>query len=158
MAEGIDRVVVGNVIVHPAFRDFLSKSCYHMNYDPKGEVIVLFGDHGSGGQVLLEIQGASLENAIKLGEHLGLRQDSSCYWSKWNPKVIIGHDGSRAADQLLLVSVKLGVPHRVRESPHLELMLGDCCYTLAAGWTFERMLSLVQDVAARHKEQLGTTP
>ncbi len=163
MNSSLDKVIVGNLALSAAaLRECLKKSHYWLAYDPAAEKISLHANHGSGGQLLLEVRNASYENAARMAAELGLQADSAaaqpCVWSKWNPKVYLGHDGSADADELLAEIRRLEIPCDVnRRARALCLSVGQGTMQVPM-WRKDQLLAEIRATAERYRRQLETAP
>jgi len=163
MNSPLDKVIVGNLAVcAPALRRCLKKSHYWLAYVPKTEAIALWANHGGGGELLLEIRNASYENAARLAEELGLsadgNSDAPCVWSKWNPKIYLGHDGGADADELLAEIRRLELPCEVnRRARALSLSVGQGTMQVPM-WRKDQLLNEIRQTADRYRKQLETVP
>lgn len=163
MSDFRKKVLIGNIVLCPdIIKQYLIKSHYFLVYNSQGEKLTLNANHGRGGEVLFEIRNVSYESACKLAEGLGLKCDSSnelsCVWSKWNPILILSHDGSADAETLRMELLKLGIPHIIySRSETLALSNGQGIHKSPA-WTVQQMLEIIQEVATRCEEQLSTKP
>ena len=150
--SNLNRIIVGNVVIHPALAEFLKRSCYYMGYDPDKELITLFANDGGGGQDLMQIRNASHENALKLAKELGLKtqnldQDHACSWDKYCEVLHFYHNGSEEAEWLRIEIFKLGIPCRVRkivtEKPWaLHMCQGSYGPTM---WTVKKLLKEIKE-------------
>jgi hypothetical protein len=139
----LDRVIVGNVVIHPTLTEFLKRSCYYLKYDQDKETIILSANDGYGGKTLMEIRNASHENAKKLAKNLGMESPgTSCFWSKYSEVLHLLHDGSEEAEWLRIEIFKLGIPCRVMKSANVKgwrLQMGQGSYGPPM-WTAKKVL------------------
>lgn len=152
-------VLVGNVLVDPEIlRKCLKKTCYFLNYDPEKELIDFWMNDGSGKETIFEIRNASLENAQKLAEGLGLESDGdgedATMWSKFNPKAILHDDGSPEAEVLRVMLLEANFPFRTIDSKKLAVTFHPGIYE----WPFEQLKKVVQEQIDNNKKDLEATP
>jgi len=163
MNSPLDKIIAGNLALRaPALRACLKKSHYWLTYDPGKESASLHANHGGGGELLLEIRNVSYETAARLAEELGLEADerspAPCVWSKWNPKVYLGHDGSADAEAVLAEIRRLDLPCEVNRSARsLYLSVGQGTMQVPM-WRRDQLLAEVRSTAERYRKQLETLP
>lgn len=157
------RSVIGNLTIEPTIlRQFLKKSCYYITYEADQKRILFWANDGNGGKTIMEIDCASHENAEKIANGLGLKQEGeSDSWSVWNPKLYLDHDGSPDAEELRMEMLRLGIPYELRKSDKLALIepisgMGHR-YT-APTWTKEKMLEIIRKTAKANKKELAAVP
>ena len=84
--EESGRIVIGNITMDgQVIKESLKEAYYWMKYEHEKQVVTLGADHGMGWKVLLEINGISHENAMKLANELGLEEKGKMFWEKGIP-------------------------------------------------------------------------
>ena len=155
-------VFSGRAIVRPAsLRAYLKKSHYFARYDAETMTFDLSGNHGGGGETLLRLENIPYESAVKLAEGLGLegRGDRPVEWGKWNPVYRLNHDGSEAANRVLIEVMKAGIPLEIRRGcATREFFAEPYRYSLKDDRDLEHVLDRVRVDADRYAKLLATTP
>jgi len=161
VSDFTDKVIVGNIMLNPhLIKKFLKKSHYYMVYEPKSEKIAFSANDGNGGDTLLEIRNASYENAVKLARELGLKsdRDTPLYWSKWNPRLYLYHNGTKDAEAVRVELLKSGIPFDVYSGAKTLGLSDYRMITNVPPFELDYLIKEIKDTAKRYKKELKSLP